>query len=195
MRLAIVAKGETYKFYPGKAGNERMKPYDEVWGLNQLASIIEMDRCYVMDDLLYRMPAYAGQDFCDWLKSYKGRIITSHAYPDWPTSENYPLEEVCKHYGLPLGVAMYSTPDYMIAQAVMDGWKEIDIFGVDQIDKGLDEMRGATAVWIGVALSRGIVVRTFPGSFHQFFTNTGICMEYGLYGYVFRPRIEKLLGP
>lgn len=200
-KLAILGKGETLKFFPGpwretgkQVGFVMDEDFDEVWGLNQLKlEGLDLDRLYVMDDLVYRMPFYAGTEFVNGLKSYEGRLITSKQYDDWPTSEAYPIEEVCKFYGLPLGCAMYSTTDYMIAQAVIDQWDEIHLFGVDNLTKGLEEMRAATALWIGVAQARGIKVVTPPGSFYQFFTNVGVAMEFGMYGYAFRPRIENLV--
>lgn len=91
---------------------------------------------------------------------------------------------------------MYSTPDYMLAMAIMEGFDEIDLYGVDMTQaKGLEEMRTGTGLWIGVAMAKGIRVTTVPGSFYQFYTNVSVAMEYGLYGYAFRPRIENLCEP
>ena len=200
-RLAILAKGETLKFYPGpwrkdedQIGFVAPSDHDEIWGLNQLRlEGLDLDRLYVMDDLVYRMPFYAGTEFVEQLKSYPGRLITSRAYDDWPTSESFNIEECAKYFGLPLGVAMYSTTDYMIAHAIMEEWDQIDLFGVDNLTKGLHEMRCGTAVWIGAAQARGIKVTSCPGSFYQFWTNVGVAMEFGLYGYAMRPRIENLV--
>lgn len=196
MRVAILANGETIVNYTRRA-SYLPKKYDKVWGLNQQATWkgLELDRCFVMDDLKLRMPFYAGYEFCDWLKTYDKPIITSRAYPEWPTSESFPIEEVAKYFGLPLGIAMYSTVDYMIALAIFEGATRIDLFGVDMATKTNDEMRAATAQWIGVAHARGVLVRTFPGSWFQYFTNPGIALESGLYGYARRPRIEDLVNP
>jgi hypothetical protein len=88
---------------------------------------------------------------------------------------------------------MYSSPDWMIALAVFEKADRIDLYGVDVMQENAPEhMRAGTALWIGVALSRGVEVKTFPGSFYQYYTNPGIAMEQGLYGYVFKPRIEQL---
>jgi len=145
-----------------------------------------------MDDLEHRMPMYAGYEFCEDLKSYEGRMITSRAIDAWPSSERYPIEDHCKFFGIPLGLAMYSSPDYMIAMAIMEGVDEIDLYGVDMITKGQEEMRAGTALWIGVAMAKGLKVQSFPGSFYQFYTAPAVGMEFGLYGYAFRPRIENL---
>jgi hypothetical protein len=196
MRVAILALGESIKHYPGRDGDEFKKPFDQVWALNGMAYYEingGIDRLYVMDDLVYRMPYYSGQEICDKLKTYDKPIITSRAYEEWPTAERFPIEDCVKEFGLPLGLAMYSTPDWMIAHAIMEGFTSIDLFGVDNLDKAVSEMRSSTAMWIGVAMARGIAVTTYTGCFHQYFTNTSVCMEFGMYGYAFRPRIESLI--
>lgn len=194
MKIAILANGKTNQNF---VSNPARPKYDQVWGLNQQATWkgIQLDKCFVMDDLKLRMPYYAGQDFVEWLKSYNRPIVTSKAYPEWPTSEDYPIKEIAHYFGLPLGISMYSTPDYMIALAIYQGATQLDLFGVDMLEKGLDEMRGATAQWIGAAHARGVLVRSFVGSFFQFFTNPGVAMECGMYGYARRPRIEELVNP
>jgi len=197
MRVAILANGDTVKNYT-KRESHLPKKYDRVWGLNQQATWkgIDLDKVFIMDDLKMRMPYYAGQDFVDWLKTYEKPIVTSRAYPEWPTAEAYPIEDVAKYFGLPLGVAMYSTVDYMIALAIYEGAEHIDLFGVDMANPGghAPEMRCGTALWIGAALARGIYVRSFVGSFFQYYTNPGIALEAGLYGYALKPRIETLVN-
>lgn len=194
MKVAILAIGETNRNY---TSNPTRPKYDQVWGLNQQASWkgIELDKCFVMDDLKLRMPFYAGYDFVNWLKDYKRPIITSKAYEEWPTSEDFPIKEIAHYFGLPLGISMYSTPDYMIALAIYEGATQIDLFGVDMAREGPIEMKMATAQWVGAAHARGVLVRSFVGSVLQFVTNPGVCMEQGLYGYAQRPRIEDLVNP
>jgi hypothetical protein len=194
MKIAILAQGESVKSFINDPIRQK---FDEVWGLNQQAAWkgIKLDKLFVMDDLKLRMPFYAGYDFVNWLKDYKQPIITSRAYPEWPTSEDYPIKEVCQYFGVPTGIAMYSTPDYMIALAVMRGATEIHLFGVDMVDKTMHEMRIGTSHWIGVAHARGVLVRTYFGSMFQYLTNPGHCMECGMYGYAKLPRIEDLVNP
>lgn len=194
MRIAILANGPTLENF---GGNHVLRKHDKVWGLNQQAAYkgMRLDRCFVMDDLKLRMPFYAGYDFTEWLKTYDLPLITSKAYPEWPTSKAYPIKEVCHYFGIPLGVAMYSTVDYMIALAVFEGATHIDLFGVDMNLESKDiTMKLATAMWIGAAMARGVFVRTFQGSVFQPLTNPGVAMEAGLYGYVSRPRIEDLVN-
>jgi len=195
MKIAILANGETVQQFTKPTG---IKPrHDEVWGLNQQATWkgIELDRCFIMDDLKLRMPFYAGYDFVNWLKDYPKPVITCKAYDEWPTSEEFPIKEIAHYFGLPLGIAMYSTVDYMIALAIYEGATQIDLYGVDMSNKSAPtEMVLGTAAWIGAALARGVYVRTFLGSIFQYVSNPGIAMEAGLYGYVHKPRIEELVN-
>ena len=195
MRLAILALGQSIDKYPGRGGDEYKKSFDEVWALNGMAffpDCQDIDRLYVMDDLIYRLPAYNGEELPKSLKKYKKRIITSRAYEDWPTSERFPIEDCVKEFGLPLGISMYSTPDFMIAAGIMEGFTSIDLFGVDNLDRAVTEMRSSTAKWIGVAQSRGVTVNAYQGSHHMFHTSIAAALEFGLYGYAFKPRIETL---
>lgn len=188
MKLALLAKGKTLGLFPGNEG------FAETWGLNQIAKTHKLDRLFVMDDLELRLPYYDGPEFPNWLKSYSGRIVTSRRYEEWPTSEEYPLLDVAHFFGLPLGIAFYSTVDYMIALAIYEGAKEIHLYGVDCMDPKLEHMRLSIAVWIGAAMSRGIRVTCKDGSAYRWWTYAGRCMEQGLYGYVERPRIEQLVA-
>lgn len=185
MKIAILAKGSTLSKFEGN--------YDEVWGLNQIGLTHEVDKLFVMDDLKVRLPLWGSGDFAEWLKTYNKPIITSKQYDEWATSEAFPIEEVAAHFGLPLGICMYSTVDYMLALAIYKGATQIDLYGVDCADPKREEtIRVSIGMWIGVAMSRGIKVTTKSGSFFQWYTVTGVCYEKGLYGYVGAPRIETL---
>ena len=184
MKIAILAKGPSLEQFSGD--------FDEVWGLNQLGMSHTLDKLFVMDDLKARLP-YWDAKLPEWLKTYSGEIITSRAYPEWPTSQDYPLEEVSQYFGLPLGISFYSTVDYMLALAIYSKATEIHLYGVDCADPKREETtRVSIGRWIAVAQAKRIRVQVYPGSFFMWYTSTGICYEKGLYGYVGAPRIEKL---
>ena len=196
MRLAILACGKSIEMYPGRSGDEYKNAYHEVWALNGMAfwpGCEDIDRLYVMDDFVHRLPYYNNKELGESLKTYEKRIITSRVYNGWPTAERFPIEDCVKEFGLPLGIAMYSTPDYMIAHAIMEGFESIDLFGVDNQEKAVGNMGEATAKWIGVAQGRGIIVNSYLGSVHQHSTNVAVAHEFGMYGYAFRPRIESFI--
>lgn len=145
-----------------------------------------------MDDLKLRMPKW-DKALPEMLKGYPGRIVTSRVYPEWPTSEAFPIREVSGMFGLPLGISFYSTVDYMIALAIYEGVEEIDLFGVDCMEPKRDEReRVSIGRWIAVAQARGVHVKTHGTSFFNWYTVPGVCYEQGLYGYAGPPRIEEL---
>ena len=191
MKIAILGRGKTFYEFPG---NDK---FDEVWGLNRLADPkfkLKLDRLFVMDDLKLRVPIYEGEEWPEQLKSYKGRFITSKAYPEW-SAEEYPIIEICTSFGWPLGMAMYSTVDYMMAMAIYEQVDEIYLYGVDCPYKEVtDVVRVSVAVWIGAAMARGITVVSPRDSAFYWWTNAGYIHENGMYGYVQKPHIEKLYG-
>ena len=143
-------------------------------------------------DLRERLPHYASPEFAEWLQTYKQPIITSKRYKDWPTSIAYPLHQAVKEFGLPLATAYYSTPDYMIAYAIMTGVKQIDMYGVDLTNAGIVDMRMSTAQWVGAAQARGVHITALRGSALAAILDQGCVLERGIYGYASRPRIEEL---
>jgi hypothetical protein len=186
MRVAILAKGPTLALYPGR------ESYDEVWGLNQLGKTHDLDLLFIMDDLKLRMPAWDAE-LPELLKAYERPIVTSRAYPEWPTSVEFPLKDLVAEMGLPLGLAIYSTVDAMIAFGILRKVERMDLYGVDCMQPRREEReRVSIAMWIAVAQSRGIKVTVQGGSFFQWYTNTGTAFEHGLYGYAGPPRIEDL---
>jgi hypothetical protein len=186
MKVAILAKGPTLQKFSGIDG--------EVWGLNQLGRSHNLDRLFVMDDLRIRMPIW-DSELPEFLKGYDKPIYTSRVYPEFKTSVEYPLADVSKRFGVPLGISFYSTVDYMIALAVYEGYDVIDLYGVDCTQPKREEReRVSIARWITVAQANGIEVRAQSGSFFSWFTNTGTVYEHALYGYVGTPRIEELVA-
>jgi hypothetical protein len=188
MKIALLAKGDTLKKYPGREG------YCEVWGLNQLARSHDLDLLFVMDDLVSRMPAW-DSDLPEWLKTYQKPIITSKAYPEWPTSFDFPILEVAGWCGWPQAISFHSTVDYMIAYGIHLGAERMDLYGIDCANPKREERaRVSIAMWIAVAQSKGIVVTTQPGSFFHWFTQPGVCWEQALYGYSRPPRVEDIFS-
>ena len=182
-KVSVLAKGPSLAEFNGSDG--------EIWGLNQVCKSHSLSRLFVMDDLIYRMEKF-DPGFPEYLKDYPGRLITSKAYDEWPTAEEYPLLDVAHHFGLPLGISMYSTVDYMLALAVYEDFEQIDLYGVDCISNAHSHAKTSIAVWIGVAMGRGIKVTTRAKSFSRYWNSTAVAYETALYGYVDKPRIETL---
>lgn len=196
-KVAIIARGPSSSEYPGE------EEFDEIWILNAIALFHKgkVDKLFIMDDLKLRMPFYSpdNEKFIEIiLRDWTGEVITSHKYEEYPDNiKEFPLHDCVKQFGLIPGTAFYSTTDYMIALAIMEGFNEINLYGVDNNflpGQGLEQMRSSLALWIGIATGRGVKVTVAAGSFYEYFLHSGVTLEQGLYGYVKRPRLENLIS-
>src|SRR3990167_4529782 len=60
-------------------------------------------------------------------------LIAPYKYAEIPLSQAFPIKECIKEFGLPY---LNNTISYMIAHALLQGAKEIDIYGVNQASSG-----------------------------------------------------------
>ncbi|GAH89513.1 unnamed protein product, partial [marine sediment metagenome] len=87
------------------------------------------------------------------------RIIMHQPHPNIVNSEAYPLHEMESKTGL----RMWSgTGCYMIAQAILERFTEIRVYGFDQKDWEHTRQREAFTGWLTFALGLGIVVSGRP---------------------------------
>lgn len=165
--VAIVAYGPSMHQYVAlaKALGGRHAFCDEVWGINAVASVINCDRAFHMDDIrIQEIRAAALPDsniahMVKWLKTAPGPIYTSRAHPEYPGLVDFPLEDVLNKVG---GIAyLNSTPAYALALAEAEGVERLSLFGLDytyanklHAEKG----RGCVEYWIGRAIARGVKV-------------------------------------
>jgi hypothetical protein len=106
--VAIVAMGPSYADYMRDclAKSGRLQVADETWAINAMAGVIDHDRAFIMDDLPYFAKAARSENpplvgYNDWLHRHPGPIYTQKAYPEFPGSVEYPLEEVVNSVGYP----------------------------------------------------------------------------------------------
>jgi hypothetical protein len=98
----------------------------------------------------------------DWLKgqSPERPIYFLNDEPDIPAAVKYPLEEI-KAWCEKEGLAPYfsNSISYMIALALMDGYKTIGVWGVDMAAGGeYQQERPSVEYWLGVAKKYANVV-------------------------------------
>lgn len=122
-----------------------------------------------------------------WLTEAKCPIWMWEAHPDVPNAKAYPLHEVLTKHLLPHGKPMSEEAYYnnsiswMIAKAILDGYKTIAVFGVDMAIDGVHgqseygHQRPSVEYFIGVARGLGIDVVLHPES--------EICKCAFLYGF------------
>jgi hypothetical protein len=117
-----------------------------------------------------------------WMRKHPGPLYTSRSDPDYPGSEDYPLEEVINATG---STYFNSTVAYAVAFGLLPriGVTHYSLFGVDftypnahEAEKG----RACVEFWLGMATARGVEVRIAEDS-----TLMDACVPEGqkLYGY------------
>jgi hypothetical protein len=153
---------------------------DEVWVINKLGVLVEHDMLFRMDDLTVKYDCNnkrftggnAGKEgvlihdeYENFLRNHTKPIITSKAYPEYPTSVEYPLEGVINHIGYSY---FRTTPAYAAAFASYIGVKQLRIYGCDYVypdEKYRGEAGRANMEFIlGVCMAMGMEVHVSPKS-------------------------------
>lgn len=115
---------------------------DEVWVINKMGVLIQHDMLFRMDDMRTSYPCnnkcYEGGNadgsksihntYDEFLKNHDKPIVTSTAYPEYPTAIEYPLEAVINTIGYSY---FRTTPAYAAAFAIHIGVQQLRIYGCD----------------------------------------------------------------
>jgi hypothetical protein len=138
----------------------------EIWGLNDLYnSIPRWDRWFEIHDWeVYELDKiYARQDgssHVEGLKKLNCPVYMVKHYEDIPNSIPYPIEKAIKFFNTRY---FTNTISMMIALAIMEGFQEIHIYGVDMaVGSEYGEQRPSCEYFIGEAKGRGITVYIPP---------------------------------
>lgn len=193
--VALIAMGTSRMNYIAqamKAGGP-LGIADETWVVNKLGSVYQHDLVFRMDDL--RKPRkcnlqkgtnkengrFINDTQEDWMKIHDKPIITSTAYPEYPTSVSYPLEGVINTIGYSYFI---TTPAYAAAFAIHIGVKHLKIYGCDYTynhSQAVAEAgRGNLEFILGIGITKGMKVEVASSS-TLLGTNLGINEQ--LYGY------------
>lgn len=194
--VALVAMGSTRMNYVGavmKAGDVKGVA-DETWVINKLGCVYKHDLLFRMDDL--RIPrkinqrVLADKDNIDvhtrqteWMKNHEKPIITTTAYPEFPTSVAYPLEDVINTIGYSY---FLTTPAYAAAFALHIGVKHLKLYGCDftypQPEyKAISENgKGNMEFILGICMMHGMKVEVAKNST---LLGTNLDISEHLYGY------------
>lgn len=153
--VAIVALGPSnHDYVAASCSKKGFLNADEVWLVNSAINIFKGDKCFIMDDLKRcekRFPEWGSR-----LRSTGMPIITSRAYPEFPTSVAYPIEEVCNHFQ---DDYMTGTVAYMIAYALLIKVQTLYLFGCDYWypgSKAVEPGMECVTYFLGIAKERGV---------------------------------------
>lgn len=156
-------------------------PYQEVWAINHMGKVLrDVDMVVLMDDLRVEKHRYAG------LLLEDTPILTSKAYPEYPASREYPINEAVADIGW-----MYMTNSvvYAVAFAMLRGAKRIGLYGCDFHYPGAarsEQARANCEFVLGIASERGIKIDIPPGS-----TTMDMHVNTKFYGYAEQPEITR----
>ena len=96
-------------------------------------------------------------------------IVTARAYPEFPALIEFPLQRAMDE--LPIvndSLNLNETITYMVALGIMFGVKRMDFWGADYYSpdgKSIRaDKRACCEYWIGVAVGRGMTIRTYSES-------------------------------
>jgi hypothetical protein len=151
----------------GPSSKVEMEAHGEVWSLNNCYDALDpraMELCtriFEMHQLEKRQgPKDVGRDGKPHLwhldqEGRKGRRIVLLKKDDQITnSETYPMAKIEAKTGM--DNQWRGTPCYMLAMAIVEGFTDIRIYGLDQMDFEHTLQREAFLFWQGFALGRGI---------------------------------------
>ena len=196
--VALVALGPSkHDFLNSLASKKEMTHFDEVWTINSLAGHIKAHKCFVMDDLKEldtRYPNWTNQ-----LRTLSEPIITCHAYPEWPSSVAYPINEVKAAFHEDW---FTSTVAYAIAYATFIQVTDLYLFGCDFFYPGsvaVEPGADCCAYWLGRARERGTKYKipqssTMLDSHITQINAEQTALKRPLYGYDYNPGrlVEKV---
>jgi hypothetical protein len=134
---------------------------------------------------VYRSPNnFVNKEHWNWLQEKHGKpIYMEEVDRNVPDSKRYPLEEI---FAKIPGAHLHwfkSSPVYMIALALLMGYKEIDFFGLDMASNTeYGYQLPNFQFWVGVALGMGVKIDVLSNE--QFFTGA----MYGYEGEIQIPR-------
>lgn len=157
--VAIVALGPSNHDYVAAACTKKdFLSADEVWLVNSAINAFTGDKVFIMDDLKRiekRFPVWGSK-----LRTTHIPIVTSTAYPEFPTSVAYPLKEVCDHFQ---DDYITGTVAYMLAYALsIESVKELYLFGCDYWypgSKAVEPGMECVTYFLGIAKERKVNFR------------------------------------
>ena len=152
MKLAIV----------GGSPSSALAPYNdpefEIWALgNQADKRPRVDRLFEIHDNLSEHPP----EYAQWLVDKNIPLVVSDNFPLWADHvEVYPEADTANLIG---SVYLTSSPAYMLAYALLNGYKDIHFYGVDMAvdDHEYFKQRPCFEAWCGLARGMGVKL-TFP---------------------------------
>jgi hypothetical protein len=132
----------------------------EIWGVNDVYRVVpRVDVLFELHSyglLTSKDKARVNGNHVEWLQNNKTvPVFMQRHYDDIPMSLPYPLEQVTDAFGR----YFTNTISYEVALAILLGFKEIHLYGIDMAtDSEYGDQRPSVEYFLGLAAGRGIKV-------------------------------------
>jgi hypothetical protein len=105
-------------------------------------------------------------------------LYSVRRYKDFPNIILYPLEDIVDYFKLPMAY-FSSGPEYMIAWALREGFKEMTLYGLNMtVSDEYKDQKPGMEFWLGIALGMGVKVNLQHDK-----SSLLKCRDSKLYGY------------
>jgi len=146
---------------------------------------VDFDMLFMLDVLDEKPQIVSGQDnlvsMIKKINATQKPFVGPYRYHEIPLSQAFPLKECVKEFGMPY---FSNTVGYMIAYALLQGAREIQLWGINQAGSHeYSEERPSVEYWIGIAVGRGVKV-VINGKDSQLLKFKGRYGNNMLYGYL-----------
>ncbi len=145
----------------GYAPSSRDKaPYQsddfEIWGVNELYKVApRVDLLFELHNYRWLTSKARNPQHLEWLKKSKIPVYMLKHYKDIPNSMEFPIEMI----NLEFENYFTNSISYMLALAIVMGYKEIHVYGVDMAtSEEYQGQRPSVEYFVGLAQGRGIKV-------------------------------------
>jgi len=179
----------------GPSSKVKMDAHGEVWTLNNAYDALSKEAMHLCTRIfeMHQLEKRCGEKNIGrdgkphlWHLDEEGkkgrRIICIKSDENITNSEAYPLAEIEAKTGM--SNQWRGTPCYMIAMAIVEGYTDIRVFGLDQLDWEHTLQREAWLWWLGFAMGRGIRISGCPTALER-------NKDLGKYGINYGPSFDK----
>lgn len=135
-------------------------PTYEVWGLNQLYRYTpRADRWFEIHTReVFEKDLVRDTDYVGWLRAAPMPVYMTQTHPDIPMSVRYPAERIMAAFSSGRDY-FTSTPSFMVALALLEGFTTIGVYGIDLIvGREYEFEKCCMEYWLGVAQGRGVTL-------------------------------------
>jgi hypothetical protein len=156
-------------FGTGRSLVKKVEDLDELWGINSLNSSVHCDLVFNMhtfpdifesseeykDERMVQVQERSFEKACEDGTT----VYTCAAWDRYPCLTPYPIDDIVSHFGIDYFTC---TAAYALAYAIWKGVGRITLAGITGRESHIHQ-HPCLAFWLGVAMGRGIAVKSLSG--------------------------------